>query len=394
MKKLITSITLLTLSISTLLVSQSTNASEQSPPKANTLYIALDNSGSMKNKFNWIGESLFELNHQLEHKSQLPYQIRLYGFSNKSQLLAAGDGDSIVSAIESIDIGSGTEDGLLPINQIASSKGQETNSGISTSATNAHIILYTDEARTPLKDIDFDDLLERMKAQNITLHVVVRSLTIGLGEQIINEDGINIAVKDQQSYEEAVNRISPAGLDQYYSDRFKQLCQASQTAQQTSKQAKICNTQYGKKMWLEGYNHQDSDYVKLAFATNGTVWDMSAINSNREFFAKFMSKIINGQENEIFYSPKVAVTGDTLTGSIKANQMVTFEASSNNNLMKHKPVENWAWDFNNDGMVDDQGPNVMYEFDQAGEYKVTLWSIYDSYNDIKSKRVISVVVER
>ena len=381
MKKLITSITLLTLSISSLLA----NASEQLSSKANTLYIALDNSGSMKNKFNWIGESLFELNQQLIAQSQQPYQVRLYGFSNKSQLLAAGDGDSIVSAIESIDIGSGTEDGLLPINQIANSKEQETN--------NAHIILYTDEARTPLKNIDFDDLLKRMKTQNITLHVVVRSLTIGLGEQIINEDGINIAVKDQQSYEEAVNQTSPAGLEQYYSDRFKQLCQTSQTAQQISQQAKVCKMRHGKNIWLESFNHQDSDYVNLAFATGGTVWDMSAINSNREFFAKFMSKIINAKANEIFYSPIVAVTGDTLTGSIKANQLVTFEASSNDNLMKHKPVENWAWDFNSDGTIDDQGPTVMFEFDQSGEHKVTLWSVYDGYHDIKSKRVISVLVE-
>lgn len=142
------------------------------------------------------------------------------------------------------------------------------------------------------------------------------------------------------------------------------------------------------------FNNQKSHYIDLAFATGGTVWDIKNIPANKAYFADLMSKSITGRGDEIIYSPKVRVIGDTLLGKIEANQLLTFEASENENLAKHSQIEQWLWDFDGDGNMDDQGPTVMYQFDQPGLHKVHLWTYRNSADGSRrSKRIVQVHVE-
>ena len=382
MKKLIISTTLLVLSSISCAANSADDSSSEPDTiaKADALYIALDNSGSMQNKFNWISESLAQLNNQLAQQANKPHQLQLYGFSNQTQLLADGDVDSILKGIKNIDEGDSKEDGLIPINHIATQKNTQ----------NAHVILFTDETRTPMKDINYNDLLNQLKDQNMTVHVVVSSLSIELDQQIVDEQGVNIALKDQQSYLSTINQLTNLQLTAHYDKKYDQYCQQKKNG----KKPTLCKNEASKRYWSTFYNEEDSYYINLAFATGGTVWDIKKIQSNQTYFADFMSKTITGRDNEITYSPKVLVLGDTLSGKIEANQLLTFEASENLNLVNNRHIEQWLWDFDGDGNMDDQGPTVMYQFDQPGLHKVHLWTYRNSTaGSLQSKRIVQVLVE-
>lgn len=377
MKTLIISTILIIISSLLLATYAQSNESQSNNKQHNSLYIALDNSGSMKNKFEWISQTLADLNQQLLNHKNMPYHIKLFSFSNQSQLLAQGDVDAILAAIQTIDKGQSKEDGLLPISHILEQQAQ-----------NAHILLFTDEAQSPSHEVKLNQLIEQIKQQNITVHVIVKNLAVELDQQIIGVEGFNIALKDPITFNRTINQLSEQEIQDYYSEKFAHFCQIQ------SQPALCKNTRSGMRIWLTYLGVEDSEYIQLAFASGGTVWDIDRIKANQNYFTDYISKAVTNRLQNHLYDSRVTVTGDTLSGEIKPNQLITFEANKNQTLMKTHQVEQWLWDFDGDGNIDDQGPTVTTQFNQSGLHKVKLWTVYDSVDHMKQMRVVRVLVTK
>lgn len=126
-----------------------------------------------------------------------------------------------------------------------------------------------------------------------------------------------------------------------------------------------------------------ADYVTLALATGGTVWDVTALSeargrtpeqdqSVRDAFAQgYTSAVLgrsrwDGGEGELIPRPQVEPT------AALAGQAVFFDGRASGVRGHGVPVTDWAWDVGDDGTVEHYGPSAAHVFDAPGLYPVRL----------------------
>lgn len=327
-------------------------AAAKSPSK---VYLLVDSSGSMKWSPQWLGKVFEDIDTQL---SGVP-QWQLYSFTTETKLLHKGDMIEVKEAAQTMEFKGGREDGLAAIEKLLKDK----------MPAGSHIMLFTDEKRSKIKDIDFDNLLKTLKENKITLHTflfhrpVAEKAQDGFG-YVQNKQGKPVAVSLQQnSLKVPLDQHNPV-FKQLFDNRFISEKMKARIGNMPPERA---------KQFAAG----DQEYIKLALLSGGYAWGLplerhaKQIEQNntkmigRVMGAKMMNKSVR------VLSAKVIVTGDTLTGLNMATQMITFDASDTGK----NDVDGWEWDFNGDDEVDDYGPSVYTQFDTPGDYRVKLWLI-------------------
>lgn len=167
MKSWITSILLACFTISTV------NAATSSK-----LNIVLDTSGSMFRYKEGIAQSILKIKQHSTNYPHLTESINLYSFTDQAQLLLEGDSNNVYSSIKAIKSGGGVEDGLIAIEKILENP----------LIADTHIILFTDEGRDAVKEIELDKLITLATNKNITIHSVLRTSNFCNSQQIIGID--------------------------------------------------------------------------------------------------------------------------------------------------------------------------------------------------------------
>ncbi len=276
------------------------------------LYIVLDTSGSMKNKYKWVADTILSLKNASDNNPQITDSITLRSFTDKTKILIKGDEQDIVRSINSITLGGGIEDGFIPISKIAN----KINSG-------AHILLITDEDRDRVLDINTEELLGVVKDKNITIHAVLQRQFNCENNSIIGINSNFEGITEEFTY---VNCTSP--------QLFR--------------------------------NRSNDDYINLVLGSYGHVWNLSKIMENHSGFGEYLA-----HELENIYVTSLKANIITV-GFHKVENPITFDASDTVSDEGIAPVTNWAWDFDSDGIFDDFGPVVAFIFDQKGKHRITL----------------------
>lgn len=300
-------------------------------PKLN---IVLDTSGSMHSYINPIAESILEIKQHSQHDDSATNNIGLFSFTDKIEMVSEGDSNDIYSAIKNIKIAGGVEDGFIAVDKILADE----------TSTGSHIILFTDEGRDVVKDIDLEELITQAIAQNIKIHAFLTTQklcgtyqTIGFNSDfsVLNEDN---------------------------------------TWGTCSQVAKIDELR-------RNFRPKNNDYVKLALHTGGMVWSLNSIFGGRftqrergmqvETFSNYIASELANSESKLF-SVNILLSGEIELGSI-----VTIDASEAETVEGEVSADSWQWDLNNDGVVDDYGPNVNIELTENSPKFVTLWLTAD-----------------
>ncbi|MCJ8273167.1 MAG: PKD domain-containing protein, partial [Psychrosphaera sp.] len=301
----------------------------------------------------WLGKIFEDIDSQL---SGVP-QWQLYSFTTETKLLHKGDMIEVKEAAQSMKFEGGREDGLAGIEALLQGK----------IPAGSHIMLFTDEKRSKVKNIDFDKLLKVLKERKVTLHTFLFHRSVAEKAQdgihyVQSKQGKPIAVSLQQnSLKVPLDQHNPV-FDKLFDNRFMSEEMQARIARMPPNRA---------KQFAPG----NQEYIKLALLSGGYAWglplerhakQMEQTNTKligRVMGAKMMNKSVR------MLSAKVIVTGDTLTGLNMATQMITFDASYTGT----NDVSGWEWDFNGDDEIDDYGPSVYTQFDTPGDYRVKLW---------------------
>ena len=325
-------------------------ASAKSPSK---LYVLVDSSGSMRWSPNWLGKVIEEIDTKLSGSPQW----QLHSFTTKTTLLQKGGMSEVKEAAQAMEFEGGQEDGLMGIESLLKSK----------IPAGSHIMLFTDEKRSKVENVDFDDLLKTLKERKITVHTFLFHRPVAEKAQdgfrlVQSNEGKPIAVSlNQNSLKVPLNQHSPV-----FNNLFD-----GRNADERMK-ARIAKMSPANAKRFDDGNHE---YIKLALLSGGFAWGLplerhskQAEQNNTKLIGRVMgSKMMNSSEQTL--SAKVVITGDTLTGLNMATQMVTFDASDTGTF----DVSGWEWDLNGDDEVDDYGPSVYTQFDTPGDYRVKLW---------------------
>lgn len=275
------------------------------------LYIALDTSGSMRNKYQWLADMVSIVRDNSSEAPQLTKSISLHTFTDRAEIRIEGDDRDVIGVIKTISLRGGTEDGLIPIKMIA----EKVTGG-------AHIILITDEDRDKAADIDSEALLRVLREKNITLHAV-QSRQIRCGsDQVIAINSQSVATRYDFSEVE---------------------CDAQRYQRAT----------------------QD-EYIQLALGSGGQVWDLKAMRDKSREYAHLLA-------GELLEKYDKGIRAEVVIGGAPViYQALTFDASKTFATEDLAPVNSWQWDFNGDGQVDDYGPVVAYIFETPGTHSVNL----------------------
>ncbi len=276
------------------------------------LYIVLDTSGSMHNKYKWVSDTILSLKNASDNNHQITDSITLRSFTDKTNILIKGDEKDIVRSINSITLSGGIEDGFIPISKIAN----KINGG-------AHILLITDEDRDRVLNINTEELLGVVKDKNITIHAILQRQFNCENNSIIGINSNFEGITEDFTY---VN------------------CMSSQFTR----------------------NRSNNDYLDLVLGSNGHVWNLNKIMENSSGLGEYLAR-----EFEYLYVTLLKANINTI-GFHKVENPITFDASDTISDEGIAPVTNWAWDFDSDGIFDDFGPVVAYIFDRKGKHRITL----------------------
>jgi len=344
-----------------LLLTSVANATENSK-----LNLVLDISGSMSPYTNNIAESVLKIKLHASKHPGLTENISLFSFTDQFEFLVEGDSKDIISSIKTVKSGSGVEDGLIAIDKIVAEP----------LISNTHIILFTDEGRDVVKNIDLDELIRLAIEKNITIHSVLKTNSYCQSKKIIG-----------------VNRHFSG-----YSINRKWLnCSDSANIESLNKFIK----------------NNNNDYIKLSLSTGGNVWSINSIFGHKKFsyintsfkavklikesdarndiaidsFSHFIaSELINSYERDLFV--KVKILGELTVGNI-----ITIDASNVVTKEGVEPIELWEWDFNNDGYIDDYSSVINLELKEQGNKLITLWMTSQNQGKtIREKEEINLMV--
>lgn len=276
------------------------------------LYIVLDTSGSMQNKYKWVANTILSLKKASDNNPHITDSITLRSFTDKTNILIKGNEKDVVRSINAITLNGGIEDGFIPISKIANN----IDSG-------AHILLITDEDRDRVLDINSDELLAVVKDKDITVHAILqrqfgcnRNDVIGINS---NSEGIT--------------------------DKFTIVdCKSPQFVR----------------------NRTNNDYLDLVLGSNGHAWNLNKIIENSSGFGEYLAHELKDTYTS-FLKANI-----TTVGFHSLQKPVTFDATDTTSDEGIAPVTNWAWDFDSDGIFDDYGPVVAFIFDKIGTHRITL----------------------
>ncbi|THB65592.1 MAG: hypothetical protein D6B27_08340 [Gammaproteobacteria bacterium] len=296
------------------------------------LYVALDTSGSMRNKHAWLEEMFFSMSEALIQREYGEMEIEVYSFTEKSSLIMTGPAEKVADSFRSIRVYGGTEDGLIPIQQIASKN----------ILAGAHVLLITDEPRTEVVSVDFELLMNTIKRKNIIIHAITwAKLTCG-ANRLFAIDG------SYQGLTSQMNRID-------------------------------CSDEYN-------FDETNNQYYQAAILSGGKIWSMQELQKSPSVIGDFLGQELADKYNSAF------VADVEIIGELFKDNPVTFDAS---NIIFNVDVSgpiNWEWDYNNDGITDDYGPVAAHIFNEVGDYQITLLLSNQNEPSLKVKQVITIEV--
>lgn len=133
---------------------------------------------------------------------------------------------------------------------------------------------------------------------------------------------------------------------------------------------------------VAGFGTTVGDYVALALATGGSVWDVTLVSrqgpdarrvqATIEAIAQgYTSVVLNrarweGQSGQLIAKPVIepalAVPGE----------LIMLDGMSSRAADGHDAIAQWQWDINGDGAPDLYGPSAAYVFDRPGLYPISL----------------------
>jgi len=198
------------------------------------------------------------------------------------------------------------EDGLIAIKSIV----------FDPLVKDSHIILFTDEGRDVVENIELDNLITLAIEKNITIHCVLKTFI-----KTKNDDYIKLALSTNGKVWSIRHLLGRQN--------------------ESSRQLEF------KKLNLDDKsqnNYQDTDNFSLFIANE--LYD----TYKRNLYAKIL-----------------------ITGELSLGNIITIDA---NNVIEKQgvdPVESWEWDFNNDGTIDDYGPLISFNFKGQENKLITLW---------------------
>lgn len=318
------------------------------------LFIVVDESGSMQGRQDWLAEALPALADALDYRNvnTLPDQIyfTLAGFTTHGRELAQhASAVEAAGAVSALRTDGGTEDGFVAIRDVLS--GYLT--GTSYSPTT--VILITDEDRDVTdRDLTLADLADQLVMNGVVVHAVIRA-------RIMCPDRKAGIAVDQ-------NRVAVTAVQ-------GDLSTCSDAATQTI-----------------------DDYAELAWATDGLVWSLEALTGGREkkskpetrqqFVDALSDKIIMQWPpgilwSDIDYWPKNPRPGD----------VVTFDGSNSFSNQPGRQVNDWKWDLDGDGSIDQNGSTVARIYSEPGHYRIVLTVADDSNPPGTGRKVVSLQVQ-
>jgi hypothetical protein len=317
------------------------------------LNIVLDTSGSMAPFTENIATSILKIK-QHNYTSQglnkdLTNHIGLYSFTEQAELVLKGDSDDVFSFINTVKTNGGTEDGLIAIERIL----------LDPSVFNAQIVLFTDEGRDLVKDVDLAHLISQANKKNITIHSVLNRSIFCQAKHILGINNLSEGYSIDGEFHKCNDRADIASLN-------------------------------GKR--------DTDDYVKLSLSTGGLVWNIRKLfkNSQGKFdteraidsFALYIANELNNSSDLTYYAD-VVTSGDLTLGNI-----ITINASNVVGLEEVVAVELWEWDLNNDGTIDDYGPVINFEPKNQGSEQISLWMSRQIDNElVREKQEIRLKIK-
>ena len=138
------------------------------------------------------------------------------------------------------------------------------------------------------------------------------------------------------------------------------------------------------------------EYAELAWATDGLVWDIAPVSqryrASREQID--IQQLISGLTDRILMQwPATSLARvEYWPTSPRVGDVVTFDASDSIASEAGHQITSWAWDFDEDGAVDEYGSVIAKEFRNSGAQRVILSVTDNSMPPITGRRVIHLEV--
>ena len=317
------------------------------------LILVVDESGSMRGRHGWLADAIPALGFALNDRNvnTLPDQtyFTLAGFTTNSRELAqhASEIDA-ARAVSTLRTDGRTEDGYVAIRDVLSRylTGNE--------YAPTTVILITDEDRDVTNhDLTLASLADQLIMNGIVVHAVIRA-------RIVCPDWKEGIAVDQ-------NRVA---------------VKAGQDVISTCSDARTRTV---------------DDYAELAWATGGLVWNLDVVAGGRDgktrpemlqqFVDVLSDKIIMQWPTgilwaDIDYWPRNPHPGD----------VVTFSGANSFSNQLGRRINNWNWDLDGDGAIDQNGSTVANIYSAPGRYRIVLNVADDSNPPNTGRKVLLLQV--
>ena len=303
------------------------------------VFIAIDNSNSMSQDHLWIANAAITLkNELLIHPGQVD-DFKLYTYPGARAIKLSGNAGDIAQQLNSLTSSTTSNTALSPMKKLIEQQVTQ----------DAQLILFTDGHQTSIKQHHHSQLLNAIRAKNVTVHAVIDYPLITLAQQVAGMRGLNIGINNQQQFAKLRNSLSckqiNASFNRLFDDWFERMPQSKQEQFNTEKKYLQLKSQWIKQNSI-GLNPQ----VNLALKSSGVAWHLPSIAQNPKIFSEYIKMaILKGnafaKEYHRPYGANVVVTGDIITDRKTVGNLITFEANSDT-------VDSWEWDFDGDGHID------------------------------------------
>ena len=298
----------------------------------NNINIVLDNSGSMSKYSQDIAKTVALISQENKDNLARGNSINLYTFTDKLNLEVEGDKKNISTAIEEMSYSGGTEDGVIAINEIILNN------------KDAVIILFTDEGRDVVDDIDLDNLINLANKNNVIVHSVIKTPILCNNQEFI---GIKRGLLTLNKNGSLVDCLSVTNNSELY----------------------------------EFIDLSNKAYVRLAHESGGMVWSLNSIyfvgdtayidrNGKMELVNSQPHLKLQNIEHFSFliteeFSEKHLTLDVSTQGTLSYGEIITLSAIVRNKKSKELITPDISWDFDQDGEVDDFGPVVNLTFPKS-----------------------------
>ena len=304
------------------------------------LILIVDESGSMRGRHGWLADAIPALGQALNDRNvnSLPDQtyFTLAGFTTNSRELAQRSSEiDAARAVSALRTDGDTEDGYAAIRDVLS--GYLTGNEYSPTT----VILITDEDRDETdRELTLASLANQLVMNGIVVHAVTRA---------------RIVCPDQR-----------AGIA---IDRSRVAVVPGQNEFSSCSDARVKTFR---------------DYVELAHATGGLVWNLkmiadgSGIKTQPETLQQFVDALA---DEVIMQWPTGTLWADIdhWPENPHAGDVVTFDGSNSLSSQPGGQIGDWKWDLDGDGTIDQNGSTVAKIYSAPGRYRIVL-NVTDNSN--------------